>query len=818
MNEPAEHADGVVAIVEAGPIRYPLSAGATVRIGRDPGSDIVVNHPLASRRHAQVSADHSGTVLVRDLGSANGSFAAGRRVSEAAVAANMVLNLGAVDGPAVTITRTVVPAGAPGQAPDAGAKVDSIIPLAAPRFGADTPGGPTALGPLNPVTAAGTGAVGVVRDAAAGEGSGETVLVTADRVARGESITIGRAPSNTIVLDDPLVSRHHARLTGSPQDGYRVEDLSSLNGVQINGHPAPSGSIFRAGDRLGVGRTTLLISDGRIITPEPAQTALIADELGFAITSHRKRKVLLDQVSFQVHVGSLVAVIGPSGAGKSTLLRAITGSQPATSGRVIYRGADLYENFANLRQRIGVVPQDDVVHRRLTVRKALRYAAQLRLPADYDAQAREHEVNRVIDDLGLTEHADTLISRISGGQRKRVSVALELLTQPELLLLDEPTSGLDPGMDKSVMELLRAQADGGRAVLVVTHSTDNLSLCDQVLILAPGGGVAYFGPPSDVLAYFGAPRYAEVFQSLSDDPARHINRYRQLYPSTPVPAPSPSPGMAKPPLQRRGRQWRTLISRQLAVIASDRSYAVSTLLLPVIVGLMALAIPGDGGFGVPGPDNPGEPNQLLVIIIVGAGFMGMAATIRELIGERAIFLRERAVGLSPVIYTGAKIFVLFILTLIQSALLVSVVRIGKTGPQEGIWTDGTIELAIAAFGTAFASGMIGLLLSAVVTSSEQTMPALVIAVMAQLVLCGGLIEVTGRTVMETVAAIAPSRWGYGQASATIDLRQLNPQVADDALWEHATGAWSHGLIGLAAISVVAGILTLVRLTRQRSSV
>lgn len=287
------------------------------------------------------------------------------------------------------------------------------------------------------------------------------MLVVAGRAVQGRTITIGRAPSNAIVLDDPLVFRHHARLTGGPRQGYRIEDLSGLNGVRINGRPAPGGSVFRDGDRLGIGRTTLVISGGRIVATEPAHTALSADELGFVIKDHGQRKTLLDRVSFRVRSGSLVVVIGPSGAGESTLLRAITGSRPATSGRVVYRGIELYENFASLRQRIGVVPQDDVVHRRLTVRRALRYAAQLRLPADYDAQVREHEVDRVIGDLGPTENADTLISRISGGQRKCVSVALEPLTRPEPLLLDEPTSGLDPGMDKSVMELLRTQTDGG---------------------------------------------------------------------------------------------------------------------------------------------------------------------------------------------------------------------------------------------------------------------------------------------------------------------------------------------------------------------
>lgn len=803
MSGPATPADGPVAVVVAGPVRHPLVAGSTIRIGRDPGCDIVVNSPLASRRHVQISADRSGAVTIRDLGSANGSFVDGRRLDEFVVGDGAVLTLGAPDGPALTVTRIA-----------GGAPRPSIIPLAAaPARRGDGATRIVPRAPLDPVTAVGTGAIG----ATGAEHTGETVLVTAERAAQDRTITIGRAPSNTIVLDDPLVSRHHARLTGGPRQGYRIEDLSSLNGVQVNGRPAPGGSVFRDGDRLGIGRTTLVISEGRIVATEPAHTALSADELSFVIKDHGRRKTLLDRVSFRVRSGSLVAVIGPSGAGKSTLLRAITGSRPAMSGRVVYRGIELYENFASLRQRIGVVPQDDVVHRQLTVRRALRYAAQLRLPADYDAQAREHEVDRVIGDLGLTENAYTLISRISGGQRKRVSVALELLTQPELLLLDEPTSGLDPGMDKSVMELLRAQADGGRAVLVVTHSTDNLDLCDEVLILAPGGRVAYFGPPAGVLGYFGAERYAEVFQSLSDTPDRHAERYRRLHPGAPARPPSQAPDIGRPPPQRRGRQWRTLISRQLAVIASDRSYAVSTLALPVVVGLMALAIPGSGGFGRPTADNPGEPNQLLVIIIVGAAFMGMAATIRELIGERAAFLRERAVGLSPAIYTGAKICVLLGLTLVQSALLVLVVRLGKPGPDEGVWTNGTLELGIAAFGTAFASGMIGLLLSAVVTSSEQTMPALVITVMAQLVLCGGLIEVAGRRVMEVIAVIAPSRWGYGQASATIDLRRLNPQVADDALWQHTTGAWLHGVVGLSSIAVVTAVLVLVRLRTQRST-
>ena len=459
------------------------------------------------------------------------------------------------------------------------------------------------------------------------------------------------------------------------------------------------------------------------------------------------------------------------------------------------------------------------MHRQLTVRQALNYAAELRLPDDYDTQSRGREVQRVVRDLGLDAHQDIPISKLSGGQRKRTSVAMELLTQPPLLLLDEPTSGLDPGLDLDVMKLLRAQADGGRTVLVVTHSTDNLELCDQVLILAPGGQVSYFGRPEEVLAHFGCERYAEVFKSLSQDPQLFAARWAQTSRSA-LPSPASAPlglDLGLPKLKVT-RQWSTLVRRQLRIIASDRSYALSTLLLPLLIAAMTLVIPGDSGFRKPPPDGLSEPSQLLVIITVGAAFMGMAASIRELISERAIFLRERTVGLSPGIYLLAKVCVLFVMTLMQSALLITVVRLGKPGPDSAIWApDGTIELWLAAFGTSFTSALLGMLLSAMVGTGEQTMPALVITIMAQLVFCGGLVKITDRGALEAVAAIFPSRWGFAQAASTIDLTNLNPTVAQDVLWEHTMTAWATATIALFSIGVISLALTNIKLIRQPSS-
>ena len=768
MNERGSHAHMPVALVRVGATDRYLFAGQTLRIGRDPHSDLVADDPRVSRSHASIQSDPRGQVVLSDLGSVNGTYAAGSRVDNRYLAGDETFCLGSLDGPPVSVWLN----GARPQTP----LVD--------------PAGP-------PIDA-------------------HTVMVPMEHTRRGLDITVGRAPDNTVVLDDPLVSRHHTRLVPVP-GGYQIHDLHSLNGIQLNGRPAPTGAIFSTGDRLTIGRTNLQISNGEIVAVVEHGPALIASDLTFAL---KNGKQLLRDVSFAVPVGSLTAVIGPSGAGKSTLLRALTGSQPATRGQVIYQGLDLYRNFASLRQLIGVVPQDDVVHRQLTVRQALDYAAELRLPKDYDRPARDREVDRVIGDLGLLDHQQTTIARLSGGQRKRTSVAMELLTQPRLLLLDEPTSGLDPGLDLDVMKLLRSQADGGRTVLVVTHSTDNLALCDQVLILAPGGLVAYFGAPEDVLTHFGCERYAEVFKQLTENPRVHADRWASGHQASP---PNPSAQLAQPvvdaatPSLRRSRQWSTLIRRQLRIIAADRSYALSTLLLPLVIAAMTLVIPGDTGFGQPPRDGLGEPSQLLVIITVGAAFMGMSASIRELIGERAIFLRERTVGLSPAIYLSAKVCVLFATTLAQSALLITVVRLRKPGPEGAVWaSDGTLELWLAAFGTAFVSALLGLLLSAIVSTGEQTMPALVVTVMAQLVFCGGLVTITDRGALEVVAAISPSRWGFAMSASTVDLTALNPSVAQDSLWQHSTSAWLTSAGALVGIGLVCVGLTAIKLFRQTS--
>jgi ABC-type multidrug transport system ATPase subunit len=230
-----------------------------------------------------------------------------------------------------------------------------------------------------------------------------------------------------------------------------------------------------------------------------------------------RRRQLLSCISFSAHPGSLTAIIGPSGAGKSTLAKVIAGIITPTTGRVTFDGRDIHAEYSSLRCRIGLVPQDDVVHHRLTLADALRYAAELRL-SRASKKERRRAIAKVLRELELTDHVHTRIDKLSGGQRKRVSVAMELLTSPSLLILDEPTSGLDPALDRQVMMMLRRLADAGRVVLVVTHCLTYLDVCDQLVLLAPQGKPAYCGPPNEIAATMGTTDWADIFTRVRADP------------------------------------------------------------------------------------------------------------------------------------------------------------------------------------------------------------------------------------------------------------------------------------------------------------
>ncbi|WP_216892680.1 FHA domain-containing protein [Nocardia alni] len=658
-------------------------------------------------------------------------------------------------------------------------------------------------------------------------------ITRADRIPAG-GLTIGRTGDNQIVVDDPLASRRHARLVRG-QEGLVLEDAGSANGTFVNGRREQR-TVLRERDIVTIGNVDFLVQDGTLVLRRRpvAEQGLEVHGLGFTVEGNKQ---LLIDVNMQAGRGTLTALIGPSGAGKSTLSTLIAGLAHPSAGVVVFEGRNLHAEYEAMRSRIGMVPQDDVMHRQLTVRQALGFAAELRLPPDSSKEDRGHVIDGVLRELSLTEHADTRVDRLSGGQRKRASVALELLTGPALLLLDEPTSGLDPALDRQVMTMLRELADAGRTVVVVTHSVACLDMCDQVLLLAPGGKTAYFGHPGGVGAFLGTSDWAEIFARVAADPDRAFANYRSKQSAVPPPPPpAPRGQTGRPPKSSAWKQFSTLSRRQLRLILADRGYLIFLAVLPFVLGVLSLVVPGRNGLAM-GPlaqtsDGHGgtiftpvggvETSQLLVVLVLGGCFMGSTLTVRDLVGERPIFRRERAVGLRPGSYLAAKIMIFGGAALVQSAVLVTIVLIGKKPPVGGaLIPSGGVELYIDIAVTAVCCVILGLVLSSVARSSEQVMPLLVVAIMVQLVMAGGMIPVTGRVVLEQLSWLFPARWGFGAGAATVNLPALEPldhTAARDSLWKHTTGIWSLDIGMLVALGVVLSVITWWRLRRHAGSV
>ncbi|HEV7648597.1 MAG TPA: ATP-binding cassette domain-containing protein [Actinophytocola sp.] len=623
-------------------------------------------------------------------------------------------------------------------------------------------------------------------------------------------LTIGRAGGNDVVLNDVRVSRRHARLD-RVADGWRLTDLGSRNGLVVNSGTVGGPVVVRDGDRLTFGGTDLLVTADGLMPAGGSDAALVATELGYTLPDGRP---LLSDVDLQVRPGELVAIVGPSGAGKSTLLKVLTGALRPGSGSVRYDGHDVHDEFDAVRSRIGLVPQDDLVHGLLTPRQALSYSAMLRLPGDTGRGERRAIVDATLAELSMTEHAGTRIASLSGGQRKRVSVALELLTSPSLLLLDEPTSGLDPALDRKLMTTLRGIADAGRAVVVVTHNVAELGQCDTVLVLAPGGIPVYSGPPSRLTERFGTSDWADVFTMVSAEPP-------------PARGDAPAQQTRRRPVRRQeepaevratvARQVRVLVRRHARLVLADRGYALFLAALPVLLGVLALAVPGDAGLRNAAVAESVEASQILVLVFVGAAFMGGAAGAREVVGERDIVLRERAAGVLPFSYAAGKAVVFGAVCAVQAVLLVAVLVAVKPPPATSTTLPGaTLELVVAVWVTAAAACLLGLLGSALVRSTEQAMPVLVVTVMAQLVLCGGMIPVSSRVVLEQLSWLAPARWGYSAGAATVGLNRPGSGLPIDLLWTHDTGHWLLAVAVLAAMAAVFVVLLAVRMRRMRS--
>ncbi|MGZ9234313.1 MAG: FHA domain-containing protein, partial [Anaerolineales bacterium] len=430
----------MIAIAGENPRTHTLD-GPTLTIGRDESNDIVIPSKIVSRQHARLEKVDGGYQLLASSDAKNPFYFEGRELEGPRILQHGdILRIGSLD-PGMMVTLTYEVPGAEAE----GIQQDIVF--------------------------------------------GQKTL-----------IQIGRDPGNDVVLPSPSVSRFHAQVERVSQR-YRVEDLQSANGTFVNGERVEGSVWLKPQDTIRVGQFRFVMGRDQLAQYDDSN-GLRVDAIHLNKWVRRDLNILQDiSVSFQPR--EFIVVVGQSGGGKSTFVDAVAGYRPATPpSRVLVNDIDIYTHFDAIRNDIGFVPQKDIIHMELTVYQALDYAAQLRMPGDTSTEERHKRVEEVLQDLDLLHRKDVQISGLSGGQQKRVSIGVELLTKPGLFFLDEPTSGLDPGTETALMQLMRRLADQGRTIILITHATKNVMLADKVIFLARGGYLAWFGPPEEALEYF----------------------------------------------------------------------------------------------------------------------------------------------------------------------------------------------------------------------------------------------------------------------------------------------------------------------------
>jgi ABC-type multidrug transport system ATPase subunit len=668
------------------------------------------------------------------------------------------------------------------------------------------------------------------------------------------AVRIGRDQRSDVVVSDLNVSRRHAELSKSAAGTFEITDLGSHNGTFVNGARVDRAAVGED-DIIAIGHATFRLAGGEL--REYVDTGDVPFEARNLRVVVGGKKVLIEDMSFPIPGKSFVAIAGPAGSGKSTLLNALVGMRPANSGSVLYDHRDLYSDYAELRHRIGLVPQQDVTHTQLTTRSALGYSAELRFPADTKRQERRQRIEEVLTDLDMSEHGDTRFEKLSGGQRKRACIATELLTQPSMLFLDEPTSPLDAYHKREFMQQLRRITDEGRSVVVITHDIEQVSICDRLLVLAPGGRMAFYGPPDEGLRYFGCADWADVFRDLETRPDENWSeKFKaspayELYVAAPLSARPPGPvrsGRSAGPARKavsarparsarsqeppgvpwfeperpelpkpRGklRQTVTLSRRYARVIAADRGYLLFTVLLPVILGGLARVMPDPEGLAGVAHTNE-DAVTLLLVLVMSACLAGTANSVREIVKELEIFRRERAAGLSSGSYVASKVVVLGVVSVVQALIITLIGLPGRPMPNRGAVLSGNplLEVLIGVCLLSFVSMCVGLVVSSIVSTSEKTMPALVVLTMVQVVLSGGIFPLAGRIGLDQVSWIAPARWGMAALAATVNLNVISPSgLRPDPLWAQSAASWGKDIGILLGIGLVCLVVAWRRMHR-----
>jgi ABC transport system ATP-binding/permease protein len=559
-----------------------------------------------------------------------------------------------------------------------------------------------------------------------------------------DHIVIGRDPSCDVVIAHPVVSKRHAEIV--KQNGKTLlVDLGSVNGTFVNGIRVKRHELQDL-DRVVIGPSELHFRGGSLVhVPDGRVIRLDSLHLNFQVTDSNtgKPKLLLDDLSLVVRPKELIGLLGPSGAGKTTLMNALNGFIKPTSGKVLYNGVDLYQNLDAMKSTIGYVPQEDIMHRQLTVRQCLYYAGRLRLPDDVSNEELNHRVEELLNTLKLDpQRWDNPVATLSGGQRKRVSLGIELLPKPGVLFLDEPTAGLDPRTETLMMMLFRQLANQGSTIVITTHLLGSFGVLDKVVVLVQGR-LAYYGPGTKFLEYFKAESPPDVYDDLTDNnTVPYALELKQRFHSSPlyqtlVVEPQqqiPSERVAEPgaavvaqaPRKNSAiRQFNTLLQRTWQLKFSDTAQTVLLFAQAPLVALLVALMSAKGSH---------NQVQTIFMAMFAALWFGCSNAVREIVDEQNIYKRERQTGLKIIPYIMSKLTVLSIVALVQCfsvMVILGLVRgaLDLTLPEAG-------AAILIMFLVAVNGSLIGLLISSLVSTPDKALTVFPLVLIPELLLCG----------------------------------------------------------------------------------
>lgn len=585
-------------------------------------------------------------------------------------------------------------------------------------------------------------------------------------------ISIGSSNTCDITLPQNGIAKTHAILNFNKNKAL-ITDNQSLNGILVNGIEIPTSQNIQLDnlDIFIIGNTKFVLFNKKIYY-QILERGIRLDAIDICkkVRVKFKTKQISTNINMTIKPSEFIAFVGGSGAGKSTFLKCISGVNKPSSGKVLLNGEDLYENYSTLKYNIGYVPQEDIVYSNLTLFDMLNYAAKLRMPENTPKKTRIERIKEVLDIVQLENLENVYIRQLSGGQRKRASIAVELLADPSLFFLDEPTSGLDPGTERSVMKTLRKMSDMGKTIILVTHNTLNLHLCDKVAFFGTNGRLCFYGPPMDALTFFGVNDFVDIYTLLNENTDIWHEKYKKIEQKPNINI-EKIKNNNKTETKKKSflKQLVILIKRYIKLISNDfQQLLLLFLQAPIIAYLLTLNSSSDLY------KNYEDAKGIFFSMGCACIWLGLLNSIQEICKEKVILQKEYMADLKISAYIFSKFIVQLFLAFLQATLIVSIFQAISGSSEYSLLINSYWDIQIICFLTILSASALGLFISSFVKNSNIAMSIAPLVLVPQLLFSGILFKLEGFT--DFISNFILCRWSVEGLGSSLNLNNLTHQL------------------------------------------